>query len=63
MGRFWRGSASNRQARGWRNVKPATREERLASMQRELEKRIRVYGEDHWLTRMQRECIAREMAR
>jgi len=61
MGQYFRGMNSPRQIRGFRKVKPATREERLASMRRELATRERVYGVDHWMTQMQRDCIAKEI--
>ena len=61
MGKFWRGMNSPRQVRGRRKVKPASQEERLASMRRELATRERVYGPDHWLTQMQRDRIAEEI--
>lgn len=61
MGRFWRGMNSPRQIRGWRKVKPASQEERLESMQRELATREHDFGPDHWLTQMQRDRIAKEI--
>jgi len=61
MGKFWRGMNSPRQVRGSRKVKPATKEEWLESMQRELATREQTYGVDHWLTQMQREAMAREI--
>ena len=39
---------------------PATREEKLASMRRELANWERVYGMEHPLTKAQREAIKRE---
>ena len=61
MAKYWRGMDSPQQIRGRRKVKPATKEERLESMQRELVTRERVYGPDHRMTRMQRDTIAREI--
>lgn len=63
MGRFWRGMNSPRQVRGRRKVKPASHDERLESMRRELATRERVYGPDHWMTQMQRNIIAKEITR
>ena len=58
--RFFGNHPGTRQDRLHRRVKPATREERLASMREELEYRIKQYGPDHWLTEMQRQAIERE---
>lgn len=60
MGRFYGDHPGTRQVRGCRKVKPASQEERLESMRRELANRERIYGPDHWLTRMQRDRIAKE---
>ena len=60
MSQYYRGMNSPRQVRGWRKVKPATPEERLESMERELASREQIYGPDHWMTRMQRDIIAKE---
>jgi len=60
MKRFYGNHPGTRQARGFRKVDPATKEERLASMERELATRIKVCGDTHWLTNMQRQVIARE---
>lgn len=60
MSRFHGSHPGTRQDRGHRRAKPATREERLASMRRNLEWRERVYGTQHPLTEMQRETIRRE---
>jgi len=62
MGKFWRGMDSPRQIRGRWKVKPASQEERLESMQRELATREAVYGPDHWLTQMQRDRITKEIS-
>jgi len=61
MGRFWGNHPGTRQVRGRRKVKPASREERLESMRRELASREQVWGPDHWLTQMQRDRIAKEI--
>ena len=61
MAQYWRGMNSPRQVRGRRRVKPASHDERLQSMRRELATRERVYGPDHWLTQMQKDRIAREL--
>lgn len=61
MAQYWRGMNSPRQVKGSRKVKPATKEERLESMQRELANRERVYGPEHWLTQMQRDIITKEI--
>ena len=61
MGQYWRGMNSPRQVRGRRKVKPASQEERLESMCRELLTRERVYGPDHKMTQMQRDRIAKEI--
>jgi len=65
MSQFWGNHPGTRQARGFRRVKPATPEERLASMERELERRIKVCGSnrDYWYVQMQREVIGRELER
>jgi hypothetical protein len=64
MRRFWGNHPGVRQARGFRKVKPATLEERLASMERELERRIKSCGNrDYWYVQMQREAIVRELER
>ena len=60
MKRFYGNHPGTRQARGFRKVDPATKEERLASMERELSNREKTYGPDHWLTNMQRHVIAKE---
>lgn len=60
MTQYWRGMNSPRQVRGWRKVKPATLEERLESMERELANRERIYGPTHWFTEEQRSTIANE---
>lgn len=57
MTRYFGNHPSTRQTRGRRQVRPATKEERLASMRRELERRERVYGPTHPLTEMQRQAI------
>jgi len=61
MGRFWGNHPGTRQVRGHRKVKAASPEERLASMERELATRERVYGTDHWMTVMQREVMDQEL--
>jgi len=63
MGRFWGNHPGTRQVRGRRKVKPASQEERLESMERELATRERIYGVDHWMTQMQRDIIAKEITR
>jgi len=64
MRRFWGNHPGTRQVRGLRKVKPATPEERLASMERELERRLKSCGNrDYWYVQMQREAIARELER
>lgn len=63
MSRFYGNHPGTLQDRPWRRVKPATHEERLASMRRELENRERVYGPGHFLTQMQREVIETEIDR
>ena len=60
MVQYRRGMNSPRQIRGSRKVKPASKEERLESMQRELDKRERTWGPDHWLVQMQRDRITKE---
>ena len=62
MGRFWGNHPGTRQVRGWRKVKTATHEERLAGMEIELQRRIRLFGEGDSLVEIQREAIAREKA-
>ena len=57
---FWGNHPGTRQVRGFRKVKPATPEERLASMERELTNRIKARGPDSWMVQMQQEAIARE---
>jgi len=59
MRRFWGNHSGTRQVRGFRKVKPASREQRLASMQRELERRIEAFGDDSELVKLQREAIGR----
>lgn len=61
MRRFYGDHPGTRQVRGRRKVKPASQEERLASMRRELATRERVYGPDHWMTQMQRDFVAKEI--
>jgi len=61
MARFYGDHPGTRQIRGRRKVKPASPEERLASMQRELASREQTYGVDHWMTQRQRETIAKEI--
>ena len=61
MRRFWGDHPGTRQVRGFRKVKPATSEERLASMERELTNRIKACGPDSWMVAMQQEAIAREL--
>jgi hypothetical protein len=57
MVRFFRGMANPRQTRGFRHVNPATKEERLASMRRELERRLQAFGPNDWMVRNQEEAI------
>jgi len=59
MRRFWGNHSGTRQARGFRRVKPASHAERLASMQRELERRIEAFGDDSQPVKLQREAIGR----
>ena len=47
---------------GSRNVKPATHEERLASLEAHLQSLIAERGPDHWLTRQQQIMVNREKA-
>ena len=61
MRRFWGDHPGTRQVRGSRKVKPASKEERLESMQRELANRERIYGPYHWMVKIQRDIIAREI--
>lgn len=61
MRRFYGNHQGTRQDRGFRKVKPANHNERLASMERELANRIRIYGEGSFLVKMQRGIIAREI--
>ena len=61
MGRFYGDHPGTRQVRGRRKVKPATKEERLESMRRELATRERHFGPEHWLVKMQRDRIAKEL--
>jgi len=63
MRRFWGDHPGTRQVRGFRKVKPATPEERLASMERELANRIKACGPDSWMVGMQQEAIVRELDR
>lgn len=63
MARFYGNHPGTRQVRGRRKVKPASQEERLESMQRELANRERVFGPGHFLTQMQRDRIAKEITR
>ena len=63
MRRFYGDHPGTRQVRGSRKVKPASQEEQLESMRRELANRIKAYGPDHFMTQMQRETIAREITR
>lgn len=63
MRRFWGNHSGTRQVRGFRKVKRAASEERLASMERELAVRERVYGTNHRMTVMQREAIDRELGK
>jgi len=60
MARFWGDHPGTRQARGRRDVKLATKEERLESMRRELVNREKSLGMGHWMTEMQRQVIAQE---
>lgn len=62
MSRFYGNHPGTRQTRGFRNVKPATHEDQLASMQRELERRIEAFGEDDPFVQVQRNAIAKEEA-
>ena len=62
MSRFWGNHSGTRQTRGFRRVNPATPKERLASMERELANRKRIYGVNHWLTQMQRDIITGELS-
>ena len=57
--RYYGNHAGTRQTRGWRRVKPASFEERLASMQRELASRIAAFGADSPFVEVQRETIAK----
>ena len=63
MVRFYGDHPGTRQIRGRRRVKPASQEERLESMRRELATREHVYGPAHWMTQMQRDFIAREITK
>jgi hypothetical protein len=60
MTRFWGNHQGTRQWRGRRRVKPATREENLESMYRELRRREASFPIDHPYVQAQREAIARE---
>uniref|UniRef100_A0A6M3KJL8 Uncharacterized protein n=1 Tax=viral metagenome TaxID=1070528 RepID=A0A6M3KJL8_9ZZZZ len=63
MARFWGDHPGTMQTRGRRNIKPATREERLESMRRELANREKSLGTGHWMTEEQRQVIAQEEAK
>lgn len=56
-------SSRSRQCRPWnRRARKASPAERLASMERELQNRIAVYGEGSWMAEYQRTHIALEKA-
>lgn len=63
MTRFYGNHPGTVQARPFRNCRPATRQERLASMYRELARRVEIYGPDDPFVQAQRETIEREEAR
>ena len=58
--RFYGNHPGTRQQRGRRKVKPATREERLASMRRELDRRLEMRPIDRDSVQAQLDAIARE---
>lgn len=60
MSRFYGGHPGTRQDRSRRTVKPATPEERLESIRRELQKRMLTYGSGHPMVCEQQHAIAME---
>jgi hypothetical protein len=59
MAQYWRGNPNQTQKRGFRCVKAATMEERLASMERELACRIQSFGPNDWFVTTQIQAINR----
>ena len=58
MARFYGNHPGTRQVRGSRKVKPATAEERLASMQHELDRRLWYRPINHEYVQAQLDAIA-----